>query len=672
MHSSSPGAVLRLSSALALILTAGTVSAQDAGGTYLGEITLGKSKRAVATDTATPVTTIDNTEAKDRQASTIAELIDSVPGVTLVNGSTPQGSGVNIRGFGANGTYGTDQKVAIQIDGASVGAEELYRIGTQLFTDPSLYKSVEVIRGTVGSFEYGSGIIGGVVRLETRDASDFTGDIPGFKARQTLGFGSNNDQFFSSTTLAWKANETFEVLGNFTWRQQQDQTDGYGKTIGNSAFKLPSALLKAKLSFGDAQEHSLTFSYNRSKSDEKDVPYDTFGLSGGGFGNVDRVTDATTVGLLYNYNPADNDLIDLDVHLTYADQQINQSCIASSGSCSRFLIGLSNVDQRYETTKLLFKNTARFDTGAVSHTLRAGLELSRRDRALAGRSAPGGRDQRLALFVIDEMKIGDAWTVTPALRYESQQLKGTFLDRAGNKNDYSGTSDALMGGISARYAFGNGFAVFGSAAYTESMPIIDDVGVPGKRNLSEKSRTYELGASYDGTDVFASGDTFSVKANLYQTQLWDVTSYFGITEVDRKGLELELAYAMEGGFYTDLNFNITEGEAVNTRGDRNRWANNPANSARLTVGKKWGEELDLSWEALFVDDSRTQTRSGTKRVPGYVTHALRATYVPQQGVLKDTEIRFGIENLLDQDYTARLSTRPAPGRTFKVTFAKTF
>ena len=128
-------------------------------GEFLGTVTLGESKREVQTDTPVALTVIGKEEIDDRQANTIAELIDSVPGVTLVNGSTPSGSGINIRGFGANGTFGTDQKVAVVVDGANTGAEEIYRIGTQLFTAPFLYRNVTVQRGTVGSFESCTGII---------------------------------------------------------------------------------------------------------------------------------------------------------------------------------------------------------------------------------------------------------------------------------------------------------------------------------------------------------------------------------------------------------------------------------------------------------------------------------------------------------------------------------
>ncbi|HAE94902.1 MAG TPA: ligand-gated channel, partial [Hyphomonas atlantica] len=306
--------------------------AQDASGSddaeFLGTLTLGESKREVQADTATPVTVIDQEEIDDRQASTVAELIDSVPGVSLVNGSTPVGSGINIRGFGANGTYGTDQKVAIQIDGASVGSEELYRVGTQLFTDPYLYKSVEVIRGTVGSFEYGSGIIGGVVRLETIDASDLTGGEPGFALRQTLGGATNMDGFNSSTTLAIQPTENFEVLANYSWREQHNQEDGHDRVIENSEFELPSYLVKARYSAGD---HSVTASYTNTETTERDKPYDSFGTTGGSFGNVDRDTTSETIALKYNYNPLTNDLINLDVIYSYANQEIDQTCIVGSG-----------------------------------------------------------------------------------------------------------------------------------------------------------------------------------------------------------------------------------------------------------------------------------------------------------------------------------------------------
>ncbi|WP_354667660.1 TonB-dependent receptor plug domain-containing protein [Lentibacter algarum] len=635
--------------------------------TDLDEVILGKTKREVQTDTATAATTVDQSEMDDRQASTVAELVDSVPGVTLINGQTPQGSGINIRGFGANSTYGSDQKVIIQVDDADVGAEELYRIGTQLYTDPALYKSVDVVRGMAGTFEFGSGAIGGMVRLETKDASDFTGGAPGFRLRQSVQFSSNGDGMSSSSIFAWQVAEDFEVLGNYTYTTQNDQTDGAGATIGNSSFSLPSWQIKAKKTFGDG-DHAVTFSLTDTNSDSKDVPYDSFETTGGQFGNVDRQTHSRTATLGYKYNPYDNDLIDLDVILSYSDQQIDQSYVAGSsplegGPSWPFLQPLVDADHRYETTKLTVKNTALFETGSVSHNLRTGVEFKRKER-LDASSAAGGTDDRIALFIVDDMSIGERLTLTPALRFESQSIgDGTV----------SYSNDVLMGGLSAFYKFDNGFGIFGSAAYSESMPIIDDLGTPAYMTQSEKATTFELGFSFDNLDVFTEGDDFAFKANVYKTKFYDITSYnvagtfTPLGSAELKGFEVEAAYSLASGVYFDANLNIQRGEYISPApgGD---WEGIPADQLRLTVGKKWDDELDLSWEVVA---NKKMTRSSTPSASN-VTHNLRATYKPQSGVLEGTEMRFGVENIFDKEYTPHLATRTAPGRNFKFTLAKTF
>ncbi|MGR3712072.1 MAG: TonB-dependent receptor domain-containing protein [Shimia sp.] len=653
----------------AAVLSGTSLLAQDdlLGGDVilLDEIELKRSKRDIKTDTATSETTIEQEEIDDRQATTIGELVDSVPGVTLINGASPQGSGINIRGFGANGTYGNDQKVLIQVDGASVGSEELYRISTQLFTDPALYKEVTVLRGLGGSFEYGSGAIGGVLLLETKDASDFTDGEVGFRFRQTFAGNSNGDGFSSSSILAWQPTENVELLANYTYSTQNDQTDGAGNTIGNSAFELPSIALKAKVRFGQDNAHRFEFSYNDSTSQERDVPYDSFGTTSDAFGNVDRDIYTQSAALTYGFNPAGNDLIDLTVQLSYANQEIDQTYVPGSSplegtSSWPFLEPLVNADHRYETTKLQIKNNALFTTGQASHDLRYGVEWSQRDR-LDASSAPGGTDERLAVFVVDEIDFGNGLTVTPGVRFEDQTItgRGTTTDVYDN--------DALMGGVSAMYRFDSGFAIFGSAGYTENMPIIDDLGTPAFMTQSEKARNYEIGASYASTSVFSDLDTLAVKATVYQTDVWDVTSYSGIDTIDLSGLELEALYSMDNGFYTDFNANFQRATQVSA-GVKGDWDNAPSDQLRLTVGKRFGQTVDLSWEMVA---NLEMTRATTPSDESFVNN-MRVTYRPQTGAFEGVDVRFGIENVFDADYTPHLATRPAPGRTFKLSLAKTF
>lgn len=677
--------LLRGTTALVCLSLAAPVAAQDTDTPgFLGTLIVTGGKRDLSYGTALSRTVVGEEEIQDRQASTVAQLIDSVPGVTLVNGTTPQGSGINIRGFGANTTFGTDQKIAVQIDGASVGSEELYRIGTQLFTDPLLYREVEVLRGTIGSFAYGSGIVGGVVKLETKDASNFTGGVPGFGGSQTFEYGSNGNGWASSTNLAWMPTERAEFLLNYSLRDQDDLEAGDGSTIGNSAFRTPTYLAKGKFTFGQDDAHSVMFSHSRTVADDKDVPYDQFDTTGGTFGNVDRLTETAQTVLEYRFNPA-SDLIDLRANLSYADQQIEYDYIPGSSPLDGtpsfpFLVDTVNADQRYETTKLTVTNRALLDTGAVSHDMLFGLEAQRRVRAdNTAAGAPGGRNDRFALFIVDEMTMGQV-TLTPALRYEKSRIEsendlGTFPT--------SYESDALMGGLALAYDFGNGLSVFASAAYTEGLPIIDDLGTGAtaqrRIEMSEKSQTFELGAEYTGAGVFTGGDTFTIRGNLYQTKLWDITSYTvagttstDLENVESSGFELEASYGLASGIYVDLAGHLGDGTEFNPDGSDTTWRNSPADRVQLAVGKKWNDNLDLSWEVVHATDRRDALGDD---LPDSTVHNLRATWKPEaQGWLDETEVRFGVENVLDSDYVGHLASpsRKAPGRTFKVSLTKSF
>ena len=120
---------------------------------------------------------------------------------------------------------------------------------------------------------------------------------------------------------------------------------------------MPSYLGKVKYSFGDNNDHSITASYNYSETDEKDVPYDTFGTTGGSFGNVDRKVSNEVAGLRYRWNPVGNDLIDLDVNLTRSTQHIDTAYVPGSSplegaSSGPGVIALADADQDYELNKV--------------------------------------------------------------------------------------------------------------------------------------------------------------------------------------------------------------------------------------------------------------------------------------------------------------------------------
>jgi len=626
-----------------------------------------ESMRGVATDTATSQTVLDQEELDARQASTLAELMGTVPGVTLSNASTPQGSSINIRGLGADaGTYGSNTKVNVVIDGVSKGQEELYRQGSLLTFEPELFKEVRVIRGPAEGFRWSSGAIGGTVEAVTKDAADFLAPGDTFAFRQKLAYESNADGFLTSSILAWRPDERLDVLAFHGYREAGDYEDGNGVRQPDTGFELPSWLAKVKYSV--TPDLSFSASYSRNSIALRDVSYDFIGSSFPVRVDAD-ITDVTAY-VAMDYDPA-NPLIDLTAKLVHSDELIENVSATTSST-------IYNADNRTERLAFILENRAVFSTGAAHHTLLAGLEIGRRERSsisdtgMNAGSTPGGTDDYVALYLTDEIETG-ALTLTPQLRWESQKITSK-----GNATPADGTSysaDDWSGALAARYAFTPQVAAFGTVAYNTSLPIIDDLTSPADSTTTEKALTYEIGMSFDGTDVLTAEDRLGLKLIAFRTEIRDNTTYTNFNSpaddrIDIEGVEFELSYA-HPQFYADLNAAHVRGRW----GDGSWFNNAPADSVQLTLGKRFlDDQLDLAVEMRhdWSTDRNVQFTGAADRSASFTTWSLNAAFTPHAGTFEGVQIRGSVENLFDEDYKPWLSTRPARGRTFKVSVAKVF
>ncbi len=671
-------------------MAAQPLSAQelDSGfeGELIGTVTIGESRRGVRTDTASSITTVEQEELDERQATTLGELVDTVPSVSLVNGNTPQGAAISIRGLGAqSGVYGTDGKVAIVVDGVTGGAEEVYRSGSALSMEPELFKQVTVQRGPAQSFQYSSGAMGGTLELVTKDGRDFLEDGDTFSYRQKLSYESNGDGVLATSIFAWAPDDRFDVLAFAGYRDKGDMVDGDGNTLEATAFEKPSAMLKANYHLSDGS--TLTFSSMYDEIPQTDVPYNVFLPSWSDI-LVDRYIKQATTYAAYRYNPVGNDLINLEARLSFRKEAERITTSEATDS------DIYNTDHDTRTVALRVENESLFSTGTVSHTLNAGVELSKRTRSteeLAGtyagfnaRSAPGGTDESISVYIADRMEFGNRFTLTPQLRFEKQKLTSEGNDYAYSSRGTTvaalpdGTSyetQALTGALSARYELSEGFAAFGTAAYNENLPFIDDLRDADRMASSEKGETYELGLSYDSVGLFSGDDRMRFKLTGFKTHIWDGFSYSGIDEVDLEGIELEASY-VHSAFYADLNASRIRG-TINGTGDYFNYV--PADSVQLTLGKRFlDDQLDLAIEAkhAFAQNRTSDTNPdyypGTVASDDYTLFNLTAAYVPNSGSFRDVEFRASVENLTDETYRAYLSTRNGAGRTFKFSIAKTF
>ncbi|MCA0043963.1 TonB-dependent receptor domain-containing protein [Celeribacter litoreus] len=654
-----------LAGATALATLPMTASAQDL---LLGTILLEESRRGVATETATAETTLDQDELDARQASTLAELMDTVPGVTLSNGASPQGSSINIRGLGSDaGVYGSNTKVNVIVDGVAKGQEELYRQGSTLTMEPDLFKEVKVIRGPAESFQFSSGAIGGTVEAVTKDAADFLEDGDTFAFRQKLSFQSNGEGAMTSSILAWAPDDKIDVIGFLGYRTANDYEDGGGATQADTGYDLPSGLLKVKYQATNAL--SFTASYSRTENNLNDVSYDMMGAT---FPvQVDADIEDVTAYLAMEYNPLGNDLVHTTAKLVYSDELIaNVSDTITST--------IYNADNRTKRLAFILENETLFASGLIDHTLLTGIEIGRRERSSisdtgenAG-STPGGTDDYVAFYASDEMRMG-AFTLTPQLRYEAQTITSADNSAVADGTEYAAHDWA--GAVSARYALTQDFALFGALAYNTNLPIIDDLTSAANMETTEKAVTYEAGASYDTLDVLTGGDALRTKVTAFNTRIWDNTTYTNYTggdasHIDLHGVEFELSYA-HPNFYADFNAARIRGKW----GDGSWFNNAPADSVQLTLGKRFfDDQLDLSIETRhdWSTSRNVQFGGNSTTADSFTIHTVAAGYTPQSGVLGGVEIRGAIENLFDTAYQPYLSSRQAPGRTFKISFAKVF
>ena len=672
--------MLSLFSAASLPLT---LAAQETAPTVkLDEIVLKPATTADAATTGTaPITTVTADEIARSQAATLNDVLRDAPAVITTARGNALRALPNIRGFGGTPHMASDPSTQVAVDGVSTGGSRVYQNATDMLIDPALLKSVSVLTGPLASMEYGSGIAGGTVAMETVNGADLTGDQTGVRFRQLLGASSNGDGWLTSSTLAWQPSRSVDFLVNYTRRAQDEQKDGAGTTINSPGFNVPAYLLKARYRIDEA--NTLTFSVNRSSSAERDVPY---GQATGAavFGNVNRDRTGTVSAITWTHKPTGNDLVDVELKFSHSKQLIDITAVDPTNRFTAMFAGLFDL----RTNRVTLKNTARFTTGAVDHQLRVGLDWSQQDKtvlkAAAANTAPSGKYSRIGVFAIDTMDFGNDFTASAGLRIERQKIEGANATTA--YGPFSTT--ARNGGIGLEKGLGRGFTAFGSAAYSEGFASLDVFhytsptrGGAFYGDTLQRNTNYEIGVKYAGSSVFAAGDRLSGSVTAYRTNVRNALfgpSSGGTSEYmgyKMRGVEVAGRYETASGLYAHGALTFADHKEQNyTAAAGAVWRDflyNPGNQARLTVGKRWANGLDLSW-SLHAAESVTIAAGSTTRHPGWGVNDLKISYTPQGGVLDGATIDLAVENIFDKTYKPTMAYLNEPGRNVRLTISKTF
>lgn len=667
-----------------VLLLAGAANAQQApegaaSQLSLGRIVVSAGAEKVAIDTPQAVTALDQDDIDNAQATTMGDLLEAIPGVSVVGGVSALGQGFNIRGMGT-GIADSDSRILTQIDGVTKFYEQ-YRMGA-LFSEPDMYKRVEVLRGPASSTLYGAGALAGVVNFTTKDASDFLTGDDRFAVRLRAGFESNAEGVSGSAIVAGQPAENLDLLAMYTRREADNYKSGDGTTVVPSGVSSSSYLLKGRHYVGGDKDHSVWATYQNWLSDSTQM-YDqaeAFGTT-----PVRRKVDDITATLGYENDFGGSKLFDLEAQLSYANSKVEQRE-------TTFLPGVTYSEFSYETWQGRVQNTSRFDWGDDwTGFLFLGAQAYKQERRnprmnAAGTTTPGaathpeGDMDKYGLFAQAELIWTDKLTIIPGVRVDWTKLK----PGAGVTNRTQVEDSAASPKLAVLYSFTDNFAVFGSVARTVRMPVLDEIYSRTSATASnfslnlkpEESDNFEGGFTLSFDDVLNQGDAVRAKVTAFRNDVSNLitrgtanSAYFvNVGESRFEGVEIEAEYASRN-LFARAGLSRIEGENRLTGLPLNTI---PADELDMTVGWRFTDlNLSAGWRGEFAAD-QDDIGPGGRRTGGYGVHSLFLTWTPDQGPFEGLEVRAAVDNVLDKQFRRHLASLDAEGRTFKLTLARTF
>ncbi len=429
----------------------------------------------------------------------------------------------------------------------------------------------------------------------------------------------------------------------------------------------------------------------------------------------------------------DSDLVNTRLMVSYAYTSLFAE--RPDGVSTAASTGGKWTDSQYSDLRIEAENTSNFTLGGFNHSLNYGIQLQRHNRDtwmfansyeknpsynygyFAPYNMPEGKQETFSAFIIDKIALTDQLTIIPGLRYDYVRSEGkqnaakTYNDiNAGH--DYSAvTHDGLTPGLSVTYDATSNVRLFSDWAYAIRMPNIDELySVQSKSNYMtgtsrdlevERNNNFQIGIETIHDQLFTSDDQLKVRVTAYYNHVTnpinrrygrannppkrgDTPNYWNMPSYYSTGVEVSAHYDTTNMF-ADVAFSTMYGR-------RNGALNNiyafdtylrdlaPATLVTTLGWKLPDHDLTLGWTGTFVDrqDKTPRNQGGTdygrKESAGYGLHDVFLSWAPQSGMMKDTKLDIGLDNIFDKKYEPYLSDgiSAMPGRNFKVSLSRQF
>ncbi|HWW49070.1 MAG TPA: TonB-dependent hemoglobin/transferrin/lactoferrin family receptor [Xanthobacteraceae bacterium] len=513
-----------------------------------------------AIDALAPVSVVTLEQIQGLQPNRLSDVLRNVPGVSSQDRGDDPSSSVNIRGLQDFG------RVAVIVDGARQNYQRTgHNANGAFFLDPELIGGIDIVRGPTANI-YGSGAIGGVASFRTKDIDDVLRAGERWGVDMSGSYGSNNNRGMASIFGGVRVDPTVDVFGGAVYRAQGNYKDGAGSEIGNTGNDIAAGLMKVTVRPAEGHEVKIGALFQDFRYDIGQFnrgPTTTRAEQALNQGSSVYASDAKTyTGTLnWRYSRPDDDLFDWNISV-YGNRVDNDQTktyhYSTSGAayCGPGQVG-NNISgcvgdkrgYRIDTVGVDLNNTSRFNFGNWRNAVTYGFDAFRdevRTWDLRGNSnitTPSGNRTVSGAFVQLKSNYSNWLEVISAVRYDRYELNsdGTLLGGTSSSGDrlspkitvgltpiagftpYVSYAEGYRAPsitetlIAGAHATGGGPAFFNCPDGTSGVFCF----LPNPNLRPEVGKNKEIGINLKYDSVFAAGDSFRAKFNVFRNDIDD-------------------------------------------------------------------------------------------------------------------------------------------------------
>ena len=646
---------------------------------------LTKSARS-ATKTGTPVTetpqsvtTITRKQIDDQNPQTISEALRYTAGVLSDRDSNSRYDSVFLRGFGA---FGTATSYVNYLDGLKLQRGQAFATPS---IDPFLLDRIDVLKGPAALL-YGQVNPGGLVNQISREPSN----VPSNEVRLEVGTDGRVQSGLYST-------------GPIT----SDGTVQYGLgVVGRSSGTRYDDVDEKRLGFAPSlkwqpdEDTSLVLSGYYQRDPEGgyfNSLYPTFMAPAGYAGFLNRnlnvgdpsydAFERTQYGAGYRFEHRFDEQVTFRSNFRYSGVDVDMRSLQMNGPMSATgMIPRWAVHSIEDAEGFSFDNQAefKFETGAVRHTLLAGLDIQHSKSSweyLLGGATPldvtnpvyglpvgpfmkaADNDQSLrqtGIYLQDQIEIGALRGVFGVRHDWANQETDNLL--AGTSTKRSDGATSYRAGL--LYLFDNGLAPY--VSYSTSFEPSTSTGANGKPFKPTDAEQYEVGIKYQPPELDAVFTLSAFDIRQQNVVYYNATSGFNEQqgEIHSRGLEFEARGNLSSNLELIAAISLLDTE-VSESGIASIIGNRPQAVPRY-YGSVWAdytidtgtlEGLSIGGGVRFVGSSYSND-ANTVKADGYtlLDAALRYDFGAKNPKLNGLQATLNVTNLLDKDYYSSCSS----------------